>query len=535
MRVSHFLLLAIIIISILLPFREEEDAKAGTGIDISRIKIFSSGCRSADLSWVTSQPSPLWLRYGSTEDLEYTIYDNSSLSLDHYVRLQDLLPETTYYYQIKADEDYYFSEVRSFTTLAEPGGEYLFSFAVVTDNHYTVPGTFENNEETGQLLALSDSLWMETINELNSGAVDFVICKGDFTNNGTEEQFRGFKNKLAELKVPFYPVMGNHDKLGQAWRKEFSELSPTGRSFYSFTWKGRHFIILDSAQDSLDSGHIDQTQLSWLTSDLELNAGLPTIIFLHHLVNPIPQLSRTNLSDFSYLMVDNCDQIRFVLEKYPDIVSVNSGHAHLNHVSLRNSLLYVVTASLIQFPLQYNVYHVYQEGFVQTSHILSEYITESEGSRKTLVNWVNDNYPQYRPLGGEFVASFVGGALKDRSFKYVKKEEDPASGKSKPEILSLYNYPNPVREGMTTIRFQLSGEVSQLPRVRIFDVTGRLVDDKIGDGLIRLNDSPVTYLVPWDCTNSSGQELASGIYLLFVEVVDGGERIHKTSRVAIIR
>ncbi|MEW5768018.1 MAG: metallophosphoesterase [bacterium] len=530
MKISHFLLL-VIIISILLPF---QNVKAGTGIDISRIKIFSSGCGSADLSWTTSQPSPVWLRYGPTEDLDYTLYDNSRLSLDHYVRLQDLLPETTYYYQIKADEDY-FSEVRSFTTLEEPGGKYLFSFAVITDNHYTVPGTFENHEETGQLLALSDSLWLETIKELNAEAVDFVIGKGDFTHQGTEDQFRGFKNKLAELRVPFYPVVGNHDKLGQTWRKEFSELSPTGQSFYSFTWKDWHFIILDSAQDSLESGHIDQPQLSWLISDLELNVGLPTMIFLHHLVNPIPQLSQTNLLDFSYLMVDNANQIRLLLEEYPDVVSVNSGHAHFNHVSLRNNLLYVVTASLIQFPLQYNVYHVYEEGFVQTSHLLSEYITESEDSRKTLVNWVNDNYPQYRPLGGEFVASFVGGALKDRSFKYVKEKEALPSGELKPAILSLYNYPNPVREGMTTIRFQLSGEVFQLPKIRIFDVTGQLVNDKIGNGLIRIDDSPVTYLVPWDCTNSSGQKLASGIYLLFVEVVEGGERIHKTAKAAIIR
>jgi len=53
---------------------------------------------------------------------------------------------------------------------------------------------------------------------------------------------------------------------------------------------GYCFIILDSGPD-----YVNETQMAWLNGTLEENKDIPTLIFLHHLVNPIEGITHDEM------------------------------------------------------------------------------------------------------------------------------------------------------------------------------------------------------------------------------------------------
>jgi len=78
-----------------------------------------------------------------------------------------------------------------------------------------------------------------------------------------------------EMKFIFVP--DNHDvtnpKMHQIWREKF------GREWYSFDYKGVHFVCLNSEDPS---AHIGDEQLQWLEADLRKNADARwTLLFFH--------------------------------------------------------------------------------------------------------------------------------------------------------------------------------------------------------------------------------------------------------------
>ncbi len=80
-----------------------------------------------------------------------------------------------------------------------------------------------------------------------------------------------------------------------------------------------------------------------------------------------------------------------------------------------------------------------------------------------------------------------------------------------PETISVYNYPNPVRDVHTTT-FTVLGVEAEAIRVEVYDLTGRLVwkSEAFGNELV------------WHTEDLSGLPLANGVYLYIAYVkVDG--------------
>jgi hypothetical protein len=91
---------------------------------------------------------------------------------------------------------------------------------------------------------------------------------------------------------------------------------------------------------------------------------------------------------------------------------------------------------------------------------------------------------------------------------------------------NTYNYPNPSRDGKTTIRFTLLEPVQVV--LRIYDETGHLVwsrDLSPGQTIAGVNN------VAWDGRNDAGQAVGNGGYILQVQGV--GKTI--TKKIAIVR
>ncbi len=126
-------------------------------------------------------------------------------------------------------------------------------------------------------------IWMQAVERVNWLRPDFVVSVGDLIEGYTKDeaeiaaQWAEFLGFIDKMDMKFFFVAGNHDmanaKLHQTWRKQF------GREWYSFDYRGVHFVCLNS-EDS--TSQIGQEQLAWLADDLAANKNARwTLLFLH--------------------------------------------------------------------------------------------------------------------------------------------------------------------------------------------------------------------------------------------------------------
>jgi Calcineurin-like phosphoesterase len=126
-------------------------------------------------------------------------------------------------------------------------------------------------------------VWMEGVRRVNLMRPDFVVSVGDLIEGYTEDvaeietQWKEFLGFIDQLEMRFFFVPGNHDlsnpTMHRIWREHF------GREWYSFDYRGVHFVAL-SSEDPED--RIGPEQLAWLKTDLEAHRDARwTLFFLH--------------------------------------------------------------------------------------------------------------------------------------------------------------------------------------------------------------------------------------------------------------
>ena len=197
---------------------------------------------------------------------------------------------------------------------------------------------------------------LQNINQLKQQP-DFIINGGDSINDAlgadkekTKIQWDLFnKIMLAENKLPINYCIGNHDIWGWNLKEDVSadplygkawwlQQTGYGKTYYSFTHNGWHFIFLDSVQQK-DKGYIallDDEQFNWLEKELDTNqekficivSHIPIIsfcsamFFKDMLPNGDWKLSRA-------LLHTDARKIKDLFKKYPNIKTCLSGHIHL--------------------------------------------------------------------------------------------------------------------------------------------------------------------------------------------------------------
>ena len=126
-------------------------------------------------------------------------------------------------------------------------------------------------------------VWMQGVRKVNLMRPDFVMSVGDLIEGYTEDteqverEWREFLGFIDKLEMKFFFVAGNHDlsnpMMHRIWRKRF------GREWYSFDYKGVHFLCLNS-EDPVT--RIGEQQLQWIREDLEKSKDARwTLVFLH--------------------------------------------------------------------------------------------------------------------------------------------------------------------------------------------------------------------------------------------------------------
>jgi len=126
-------------------------------------------------------------------------------------------------------------------------------------------------------------VWMHAVRNLNLLRPEFVVSVGDliegYTNDvaRAQQEWSEFLGFINELQMRFFFVAGNHDvtnpMLHDLWRKHF------GREWYSFDYKGVHFLCLSSEDPSATLG---EEQVKWAEDDLKKHRDARwTFVLLH--------------------------------------------------------------------------------------------------------------------------------------------------------------------------------------------------------------------------------------------------------------
>ena len=187
-----------------------------------------------------------------------------------------------------------------------------FTLAQVTDTHvraepYYRPQGAWLGPETGPALT-------RDLRQLEREArPDLIVCTGDLTDWGTMAELRRFRDSIAPIQTPTYPVYGGHDgteelKAQGGDRDKDSHVGSVscvqnyqailGPVHYSFDWGRRHFVVF-SKEDSYFTLDYRERKDRWLVEDLELQPDTREIVVFMHTppsVEFLDQLGRYNVT-----------------------------------------------------------------------------------------------------------------------------------------------------------------------------------------------------------------------------------------------
>jgi Icc protein len=200
---------------------------------------------------------------------------------------------------------------------------------------------------------------------------EFAMMGGDhvFDAFGVNKVRAGMVYDLYErteqlLGMPLHHAIGNHDVFGVLAKSGVASTDPAygkkmfqdrmGRTYYSFDYKGYHFVVLDSVQpteDRLWEARVDEDQLRWLRDDLKaLPHGMPVIAVVHcPLVTAFATYAYTQIvgADRKYntMTVANAPDVLQIFEN-ANVPAVLQGHTHVNEVVNYKNTQYITSGAV---------------------------------------------------------------------------------------------------------------------------------------------------------------------------------------------
>ena len=306
------------------------------GVDITPKQItlsyFDSDCTKIGVVWHSANKThnpAVQLTEGDTKDFTNarTIIGDTNIGIgDSNSRavIDSLDPGKTYSYRV-GDASGYWSESASFTMGNADTEE--FSFVVFTDSQ-------SKNADPG---ASFFSALISATNVYPDAA--FALHCGDVVESVGADDWSAMLDPSAEFlrRLPMMVVSGNHEtsyagSLGykMQYNHFFTDMpeqtSYTDGYFYSFTYGGVHFVMLNTNKQGTTDDSLSDEQMEWLIHDLESDDSKWTVVLMHHPLYSPGTGSTDRWED--PMAIAMRDQLTHVFEKY-GVDIVIAGHDHI--------------------------------------------------------------------------------------------------------------------------------------------------------------------------------------------------------------
>ncbi len=305
----------------------------------------------------------------------------------------------------------------------EPGEKPLFRFVQWNDLHVDV-----TRSRARRLADEKVTYLVEWINAAGrSSRYDFVIGVGDMIHGGDllslASDVRRFKLLIRDLKIPFHPVIGNHENMGRegesAFEAPFREAFAMDRTNYTLRHKGFLFVMLNnSGAPRSNRRPVGRRRNAWLRRVLEASTDVPKIICCHIPLVPVrdgPVLAKSfGFTSSGYAVQD--DELRKLVDKHADtIVAVLSGHLHLTGMVKRNGVHHVVISGTLSYPCDFATYDVFRDRVrVRVRGLPKRLLTPQtniHGKPRHKVDYTDAGHPTHE--------SYIKGNASERDFEIV--------------------------------------------------------------------------------------------------------------------
>lgn len=202
--------------------------------------------------------------------------------------------------------------------------------------------------------------WMKMlVDKINNDVpnLDFVLFGGDNFNNNVpgKADAAKFKEIASKLKYPWYSVRGNKesspkpkgDPLNQ---KDYAEIFfPADLKVARKDWsleKGEYTILgIDTTIEQHGNGIFTPKSLDFVENELKAHPNRRFIILNHQ---PYWNFWRgTRKSDTHKYVLNNADEVKRRLFKYPNLVLTLSGHKHLDNIARFGHVAVISTVGFV--------------------------------------------------------------------------------------------------------------------------------------------------------------------------------------------
>jgi len=425
---------------------------------ISNEELTSLSDSSMVITWTTSDEA-------ATTQIEYGVgglTNTSSVAGTtkyHYLELTGLLPNTTYNYRVKSNSTN--GTTGTFTTLARPTGDYLFSFAVLSDPRYA-EGKSDSYGGRGIPYTKCAAIITSEVADINNRDVAFTVINGNLAENSATAAQSGnligtsFKTKLDSLtsasdlppnvSAKYLPTAGYEDRtanyasnwITEAFKPLTTDVGSTESRYgynagdkdkdsifnYQFKYHHYNFVFLDSTKDDGTS----LASIEALNNYLSAESNTKTFVFssypaydpLNSPTQDYPLAIPTSEIGGS-VCLSNHVTFRSTLESYVDsqgnpiVAAVISGHLGDNYLRTIEAISYVRQCPAVAYPTGYSIYKVYTNGYVKSFYKTSG----RDASDKPYYELARDVLSAEAGIPADVLAAFWLGSIGGRNFTFT--------------------------------------------------------------------------------------------------------------------
>jgi len=235
-----------------------------------------------------------------------------------------------------------------------------------------MPDTHVSFKETDDWILYKESfvIFQDVIKSIKTiPELDFVVFGGDLTENDdkTLSDLPLFLDSIEDIGVKYFAILGDRDAdLNDSYTKQdfCAEFRRHGFENPELTYWSEQIsekallIGLDTSINNEFEGKLPPEELLWLENTLKANHDKFTVIVMHH---PALQITDSDKTVWKKFVLQNSDEFLNIINKYPQVKLILSGHHHNYAVKNLNDKLFISLSSVVTYPNSYKILKIYPD------------------------------------------------------------------------------------------------------------------------------------------------------------------------------